>query len=42
MTTITEKLNANRIPHKPIGLKAKTLLNRISLNPSSANPEETL
>ena len=42
MTTISEKINPNRIPRDPLGLKAESILNRVTLNPSSANPEETL
>lgn len=39
---ISEKINPNRIPREPYGLKAVSSLNRITLNPSSANPGETL
>ena len=39
---ISEEINPNRIPLEPLGLKAESSLNRITLNPSSANPEETL
>ena len=39
---ISEKINPNRVPREPFGLKAESSLNRITLNPSSANPEETL
>lgn len=39
---INEKLNPNRIPKEPFGLKAESSLNRIILNPSNANLEETL
>ena len=42
MTTVSEKINPNRIPIEPLGLKAESTLNRITLNPSSANPGETL
>ena len=42
MTTISEKINPNRIPRDPLGLKEESTLNRITLNPSSANPGETL
>ena len=38
----SEKINPNRIPRVPLGLKAESTLNRITLNPSSANPGETL
>ena len=34
--TISEKINPNRIPREPLGLKAESILNRITLNPSSA------
>ena len=40
--TISEKINPNRIPREPLGLKAESTLNRITLNPSSADPGETL
>ena len=39
---LSEKLNPSRIPIEPFGLKADASLNRITLNPSSANPGETL
>ena len=39
---ISEKINPNRIPLEPLGLKAESTLNRISLNTSSVSPEETL
>jgi len=39
---ISEKINPNRIPREPFGLKAESSLNRITLNPSSASPGETL
>ena len=42
MTTISEILEPNRFPRELGGLKAKTSLNRITFNPSSANPGETL
>ena len=42
MTTVSEKISPNRIPRVPLGLKAESTLNRITLNPSSANPGETL
>ena len=38
----SEKINPNRIPKEPFGLKAESTLNRITLNPSSASPGETL
>ena len=40
--TVSEKLDANRLPKKPFGLKSKQIINRITLNPSSANPGEKL
>ena len=36
------KINPNRIPREPFGLKAESTMNRITLNPSSASPGETL
>ena len=42
MTTVSEKINPNRVLRYPLGLKAESTLNRITLNPSSANPDETL
>ena len=39
---ISEKINPNRIPLERFGLKAESSLNRITLNPSSASPGETL
>ena len=38
----SEKINPNRIPKEPFGLKAESTLNRITLNPSTASPGETL
>ena len=38
----SEKINPNRIPREPFGLKAESTLNRITLNPSTASPGETL
>ena len=40
--TISEVLNPNRLPRKAYGLKYEATLNRITLNPSSVNPGETL
>ena len=40
--TVSEKLGTNRYPKKPFGLKSKHTINRITLNPSSANPGEKL
>ena len=42
MQTILEKLNPNMSTRKSFGLKAESTLHRITLNPSSANPGETL
>ena len=38
----SEEMDPNRLPKKPFGLKAKATANRITLNPSSANPGEKL
>ena len=40
--TISENLNPNISKRKSSGLKAESTLHRITLNPSSANPGETL
>ena len=40
--TISEKIDPNRMPKQPFGLKAETTLQRITFTPSSANPGETL
>ena len=40
--TISENLNPNISKRKSFGLKAESTLHRITLNPSSANPGETL
>ena len=40
--TISEKLNPNRSPRKPFGIKGRSTLNRITLTPSEASPDETL
>ena len=40
--SISDVLNPNRLPLEPYGLKAEKTLNRITLNPSSVNPGETL
>ena len=42
MQTISEKLNPNMSTRKSFGLKAESTLHRITRNPSSANPGETL
>ena len=42
MTTISEILDPNREPRQTLGLKAESVLNRISFTPSSASPGETL
>ena len=40
--TISEKIDPNRIPKQPFGLKAESTLQRTTFTPSSANPGETL
>ena len=42
MAGISDILDPNRVPRMRRGLKAEASLNRITLNPSSANPGETL
>ena len=42
MTSISNILDPNRVPRTRGGLKAGTSLNRVTLNPSSAEPGETL
>ena len=42
MTSIPSILDTNRVPRTREGLKAETSLNRVTLNPSSAEPGETL
>ena len=42
MSAISEKFNPNRLPRESFGLKAESILNRITLNPSSANLGEKL
>ena len=39
---VSEKLNPNRIPCEPFGIKTRSTLNRITLTPSKASPNETL
>ena len=39
---VSEIINPNRVPREPFGLKADSSLNRITLNPSSAEPGSTL
>ena len=39
---ISEKLNPNRAPREPFGIKARSTLNRITLTPSEESPNETL
>ena len=39
---VSEKLNPNRAPREPFGIKARTTLNRITLTPSEASPNEIL
>ena len=40
--TISDKIDPNRTPKQPFGLKAETTLHRTTFTPSSANPGETL
>ena len=40
--TISERIDPNRMPKQPFGLKADTTLHRTTFTPSSANPGETL
>ena len=40
--TISEKIDPNRMPRQPFGLKAETTLQRATFTPSTANPGETL
>ena len=40
--SVSEIINPNRVPREPLGLKAESSLNRITLNPSSAEPGNTL
>jgi len=35
--TFSEEMDPNSLPKKPFGLKAKSTVNRITLNPSSPN-----
>ena len=42
MTSISNILDPNHVPRTTGGLKAETSLNRVTLNPSSAEPGETL
>ena len=39
---VSEKLNPNRIPCEPFGIKARSTLNPITLTPSEASTNETL
>ena len=39
---VSEKLNPNRAPREPFGIKVRSTLNRITLTPSEASPNETL
>ena len=39
---VSQELNPNRYPREAYGLKVEAALNRITLNPSSFNPGETL
>ena len=40
--TISERIDPNRMPKQPFGLKAESTLHRTTFTPSSANPGETL
>ena len=40
--SISEKIDPNRMPKQPFGLKAESTWQRITFTPSSANPGETL
>ena len=40
--TVPKEMDPNRLPKRPFRLKAKATVNRITLNPSSANPGEKL
>ena len=40
--TISEKIDPNRMPKKPFGLKAESTLQRATFTPSTANPGEIL
>ena len=40
--TISERIDPNRMPKQPFGLKADSTLHRTTFTPSSANPGETL
>ena len=40
--SISEKIDPNRMPKQPFGLKAESTSHRTTFNPSSANPGETL
>ena len=40
--TISEKIDPNREPRQPFGLKAESTLHRITFSPSSADPGDTL
>ena len=40
--SVSEIINPNRVPREPFGLKSESSLNRITFNPSSANPEEKI
>lgn len=42
MQSISEVLDVNRESKKPFALKAERTLHRVTFNPSSANPGETL
>jgi hypothetical protein len=40
--SISEKLDVNRAYKQPFGLKAEKTTHRVTFNPSTANPGETL
>ena len=40
--TVSEKIDPNRMPKQPFGLKAETTLHRTTFTPSSASPGEVL
>ena len=39
---ISDEINPNRLSRSPFGLKSELTLNRLTLNPSSPSPGETL
>ena len=40
--TVAKEMDPNQLPKRPFGLNAKATVNRITLNPSSVNPDEKL